>query len=369
MRIVELASGERLGEDVLGRPRASRLDELSTAMRAVEEVRERGVATLLERARRLALEPSLESPFVPQRAQDEAFDQVNDASLEEIYSAYQDIRDYHERAPRQGWFTVRPDGAMLGEVVSAVHAAGVCLQGIHATSPVDLLSCVLPARLAGVERVVLAVPPRAELMARGGFGVAPQVLAAAHLAGVDQIVLADGANAVAALALGADGMEPVDRVVGFGDAAALAAGQLLAGAADVSLAGGAPAGCILSDGSGSAADDVADLAAWAEGDLEARRFLVGWNASVVGRAASGTEITAVLAADRDTAIAAVNDIAPAWLALRCTEAMPLLGRIRVAGTVCVGRSVSAARSERLMGSIAAPTVADFQRSARIAAFK
>ncbi|MCI9137504.1 MAG: histidinol dehydrogenase, partial [Lachnospiraceae bacterium] len=141
----------------------------------------------------------------------EAYGQIDEKLLDVMKKSLENIRIYHEKQKQYSWFDSRPDGVMLGQKVTALASVGVYVPGGKAAYPSSVLMNVLPAKVAGVEKIIMTTPCN-----RDGR-VNPATLAAADLAGVDEIYKVGGAQAVAALAFGTKCIPKVDKIVGPGN--------------------------------------------------------------------------------------------------------------------------------------------------------
>ena len=141
----------------------------------------------------------------------QAYDLVDESLVEIIRKAKENIRIYHEKQKQYSWFDSKPDGTMLGQKVTALQRVGVYVPGGKAVYPSSVLMNVIPAKVAGVEEIVMVTPP-------GKDGkINPNTLVAANEAGVDVVYKVGGAQAIAALAYGTDSIPKVDKIVGPGN--------------------------------------------------------------------------------------------------------------------------------------------------------
>ena len=138
----------------------------------------------------------LQSFRLPQEQIDAALEGLDPAFVAALEKAARQIREFHQREVEQSWFTTRPDGTMLGVKVTPLAAAGIYVPGGRAQYPSTVLMNAIPAKVAGVRRVVMVTPPQKDGL------ISPYTLAAAKLGGVDEIYMVGGAQAVAALAYG-----------------------------------------------------------------------------------------------------------------------------------------------------------------------
>ena len=348
MKTVQLGAGERLTVLNLNREGAVPLKITRAAQDIIEGVRASGDEAL----RRYCKDfdgVEVDEFRLPQERIDAALDNIDPAFLAALEKAAEQIRDFHQREVQQSWFTTRADGTMLGVKVTPVRAAGIYVPGGRAQDPSTVLMNAVPAKVAGVERVVMVTPPQ-----RDG-GISPYTLAAAKVAGVDEVYTVGGAQAIAALAYGTQSIPRVEKITGPGNAYVAAAKRLVSGEVGIDMIAGPSEVCVLADASANPAVVAADLMAQAEHDPLAACYLVTCDAQFateveravevlvaqspredITRTSLDNEGVIVVAADMDAAVDAVNTIAPEHLELHCENAMGLLGSIRNAGAIFVG---------------------------------
>ena len=348
MKTVQLGAGERLTVLNLNREGAVPFKITRAAQDIIEGVRASGDEAL----RRYCKDfdgVEVDEFRLPQERIDAALDNIDPAFLAALEKAAEQIRDFHQREVQQSWFTARADGTMLGVKVTPVRAAGIYVPGGRAQYPSTVLMNAIPAKVAGVERVVMVTPPQ-----RDG-GISPYTLAAAKVAGVDEVYTVGGAQAIAALAYGTQSIPRVEKITGPGNAYVAAAKRLVSGEAGIDMIAGPSEVCVLADASANPAVVAADLMAQAEHDPLAACYLVTCDAQFaveveravevlvaqspredITRTSLDNEGVIVVAADMDAAVDAVNTIAPEHLELHCENAMGLLGSIRNAGAIFVG---------------------------------
>lgn len=348
MKTVQLGAGERLTVLNLNREGAVPLKITRAAQDIIEGVRASGDEAL----RRYCKDfdgVEVDEFRLPQERIDAALDNIDPAFLAALEKAAEQIRDFHQREVQQSWFTTRADGTMLGVKVTPVRAAGIYVPGGRAQYPSTVLMNAIPAKVAGVERVVMVTPPQ-----RDG-GISPYTLAAAKVAGVGEVYTVGGAQAIAALAYGTQSIPCVEKITGPGNAYVAAAKRLVSGEVGIDMIAGPSEVCVLADASANPAVVAADLMAQAEHDPLAACYLVTCDAQFateveravevlvaqspredITRTSLDNEGVIVVAADMDAAVDAVNTIAPEHLELHCENAMGLLGSIRNAGAIFVG---------------------------------
>ena len=354
MKTIVLEPGERLQPAQLIRKGALPEHIVASARDIVADVRGRGDAALREYSLRFD-GVELDGLRLPRAALDRALDLVDEPFRAALERASRQILAFHERELEQSWFTTRSDGTLLGVKITPVAAAGIYVPGGRAQYPSTVLMNAIPAKVAGVERIVMVTPPQRDAAGSDTGGISPYTLAAAAIAGVDEIYTAGGAQAIAALAYGTESIAAVDVVTGPGNAYVAAAKQLVSGDVGIDMVAGPSEVCVLADAEAMPAVVAADLMAQAEHDPLAACYLVTCDAAfaheveraldVLVAASPRADITAaslsnegtiVVASDIDAAIDAVNVIAPEHLELHCANALSLLGKIRNAGAIFVG---------------------------------
>lgn len=348
MRTIELVGGRRLSLRDLKRSGALPREVTEAAMTIVEDVRARGDEAVREYCMRFDGECPQEFR-VPDEVVAGALDLVDPAFLEALEVAHRQIRDFHEREVEQSWFTTRADGTLLGVKVTPVPSVAVYVPGGRAQYPSTVLMDTIPAKVAGVERVVMVTPPQ-----KGG-SLSTYTLAAAAIAGVDEVYAVGGAQAIGAVAYGTKSIPAVSKIVGPGNAYVAAAKRYVSGDVGIDMVAGPSEVCVLADATADPAVVAADLMAQAEHDPMAACYLVTCDASLPDRVLDAVEVlvsqsprekitrvslddhgVVVVAETLEAAVDAVNTIAPEHLELHCADAFSLLGGIRNAGAIFVG---------------------------------
>jgi histidinol dehydrogenase len=291
-----------------------------------------------------------------------AFDACGRKTLAALELARDRIEVFHRRQlPRDDRFEDAL-GVELGSRWTAIEAVGLYVPGGTAAYPSSVLMNAVPARVAGVPRIVMAVP------APGG-AVSPLVLAAAKLAGVEDIFRIGGAQAIAALAYGTETIAPVAKIVGPGNAYVAAAKRIVFGRVGIDMIAGPSEVLILADRTGNAGWIAADLLAQAEHDASAQAILVTDDAALAAAVegvidaelarlprgeiagASWRDFGAViLVRELDEAVALVDAIAPEHLEIAAADADRLAGCIRNAGAIFIGAHTPEAIGDYVAGS-------------------
>ena len=316
----------------------------------IQQVRQRGDAALVEYTnqfdrRSVAGLDELRLGAAALKAAYEGLPEGDRAALE---TAAERIRDYHQRQKQESWQYRDADGTLLGQQITPLDAAGLYVPGGKASYPSSVLMNALPAKVAGVGRLVMVVPaPGGELN--------PLVLAAAHVAQVDEVYTVGGAQAVAALAYGTPGIKRVDKIVGPGNVYVATAKRLVFGQVGLDMIAGPSEILVVADGSVSAEWLAMDLLSQAEHDEDAQSILLSPDAAYldavhaelerllatlerapIARAALESRGALVQVRDLDEAIAITNRIAPEHLELAVAGAEALVPRIRHAGAIFIG---------------------------------
>lgn len=279
-----------------------------------------------------------------------AYEEVDEQMLAIIREAADNIRDYHLRMVQQSWMVTKEDGTMLGQKVTPLDAVGVYVPGGLAAYPSSVLMNVIPAQVAGVERIVMVSPPQ-----KNGKLPAGVVVAATEL-GVEEIYKVGGAQAVAALAYGTETIQPVDKIVGPGNIFVALAKREVFGLVDIDSIAGPSEIVVLADEAAYANEVAADLLSQAEHDARASSVLVTTSMELAEAVALEVEEQTsrlprkeiVEASIRDygaiyvtetmaEAIDAVNSLAPEHLEVVTENPMEILGRIKHAGAIFLGR--------------------------------
>lgn len=269
-------------------------------------------------------------------------------TLEALIFAKSRIEAHHARQkPRDERYT-DPAGVELGQRWTPVDAVGLYVPGGTAAYPSSVLMNAVPAKVAGVPRIVMVVP------APGG-DIAPLVLAAARIAGADEVYRVGGAQAIAALAYGTQSIAPVDKIVGPGNAYVAAAKRQVFGKVGIDMVAGPSEVLILADGDANPDWIAADLLAQAEHDTAAQSILITDSPALAERVERAVEDMlatlprAAIASESwrvhgaiihvqswDEAIALTDRIAPEHLEIHCADAEGLAAQVRHAGAIFIG---------------------------------
>ena len=344
---VDLTAGRTLTDADIKRSGALPREVMDASEAIVDDVRANGDAAV--RAYCEKFDGSCPTAFrVPDELLDAAPGMVDEEFLASLRLAHDQIRAFHEREVQQSMFTTRADGTLLGVKVTPLPSVGIYVPGGRAQYPSTVLMNAVPAKVAGVRRIVMVTPPQ-----RDG-SLSAYTLAAAKVAGVDEVYAVGGAQAIGALAYGTESIPRVAKITGPGNAYVAAAKRYVMGDVGIDMVAGPSEVCVLADATADPVVVAADLMAQAEHDPMATCYLVT-NAPQLGDAVEVAverlaaqspreEITrkslehgVVVTCDSlAAAVDAVNVVAPEHLELHCDNAMALLGSIENAGAIFVG---------------------------------
>ena len=327
----------------------------------VAEVRNNGDAALLRYTEKFdgAVLQSLE---VTSRELEEAWEQTEPEFLEILQQAAQNIRDYHSRQLRQSYLINEQPGILLGQKILPLEKAGLYIPGGTAAYPSTVLMNCIPAKIAGVGEIVMVTPPRAD------GSIAPEILAAAKVAGVDRVFKVGGSQAIAALAYGTPSIPKVDKITGPGNVFVAEAKRQVYGLVSIDMIAGPSEVLILADESCNARFAAADMLAQAEHDKLAAAVLITTSRLLAEQVAQEVErqlhllpresIAAesiarngkiILTESLEEAVELANLIAPEHLEI-CTEnPFAWMDRIRHAGSVFLGQYCPEALGDYLAG--------------------
>ena len=278
----------------------------------------------------------------------EAYEQVDQTLLEVIRKALVNIRKYHEKQRQQSWFTSE-DGIILGQKVTALEKVGVYVPGGKAVYPSSVLMNVLPAKVAGVDRIIMCTPP-------GKDGkVYASTLVAAKEAGVDEIYKVGGAQAIAAMAFGTESIPKVDKIVGPGNIYVALAKKAVFGYVSIDSIAGPSEILVLADETANPRYVATDLLSQAEHDEMASAILITTSEELAKKVSdeidgfvqelSRKEIIQksldnygyiLVASDLDEAIDAVNEIASEHMEIVTKDPFHVMTKIRNAGAIFIG---------------------------------
>lgn len=279
----------------------------------------------------------------------EAYSLVDASLLAVIRKAKKNIEAYHEKQRQYSWFDSRPDGTILGQKVTALARVGVYVPGGKAAYPSSVLMNIMPAKVAGVEEIIMVTPP-------GKDGkVTPTTLVAANEAGADKVYKVGGAQAIAALAFGTESIPKVDKIVGPGNIYVALAKKSVYGYVSIDSVAGPSEILVLADDTANPRYVAADLLSQAEHDEMASAILVTTSMELAEKVSvqvdefvrelsrgqiiqkSLDNYGHILVADTlQDAIDAANEIASEHLEIMTANPFDVMTRIRNAGAIFIG---------------------------------
>ena len=271
MRIIKLNEQSRANilADLLKRDPNNYSAYEDTVQAIVDDVRARGDEALFEYTKKFdGAELSADNIRVTPAEIQEALSQVDPNLLAVMKKSMKNIREYHEKQKQYSWFDSKPNGTILGQKVTALSSVGVYVPGGKAAYPSSVLMNIIPAEVAGVEKIVMVTPP-------GKDGkVNPVTLIAAHLAGATEVYKVGGAQAIAALAFGTKSIPRVNKIVGPGNIFVALAKKAVYGHVSIDSIAGPSEILVLADETANPRFVAADLLSQAEHDELASAILV-----------------------------------------------------------------------------------------------
>lgn len=352
MRILKLTEETRTNilENLLKRSPNSYGEFEGRVNDIITQVRERRDAAVFEYTKRFdGADIHAENILVTEEEIAEAYELVDPKLLDVIRKALVNIRDYHAKQRQFSWFDSEESGIILGQKVTPLDTVGVYVPGGKAVYPSSVLMNVLPAKVAGVRRIVMTTPPGAD------GKVYPSTLVAAKEAGVDAIYKVGGAQAIAALAFGTESIPKVDKIVGPGNIYVALAKKAVFGYVSIDSIAGPSEILVLADETANPRFVAADLLSQAEHDEMASAILITTSQKLAEQVSievdkfvaelSRKEIITkslenygyILVADTmEDAIAAANEIASEHLEIVTENAFEVMTKIRNAGAIFIG---------------------------------
>lgn len=280
---------------------------------------------------------------------EEAYTKVDPALVDVIRKSLKNIKEYHEKQKQYSWFDSKPDGTILGQKVTPLARAGVYVPGGKAAYPSSVLMNVVPAKVAGVEQIIMCTPPDHE------GKVYPTTLVAANEAGVDVVYKAGGAQAIAAMAYGTESIPKVDKICGPGNIYVALAKKAVFGYVSIDSVAGPSEILVIADETANPRYVAADLLSQAEHDEMASAILITTSSELANKVSaeidgflkelSRSEIISksldnygyiLLVDDINEAVSVANDIASEHLEIVTKEPFNVMTKIKNAGAIFLG---------------------------------
>ena len=352
MRIVKLTETEKAGilENLLKRSPNQYGKFEATVNEILENVKKNKDKALFEYTKKFdSVDITTKTFRVTKEEIKEAYTKVDEHLIEVIRKAIVNIKAYHEKQVRYSWFDSKPDGTLLGQKITALERVGVYVPGGKAVYPSSVLMNIIPAKVAGVDRIVMTTPP-------GKDGkVYPITLVAANEAGVDEVYKVGGAQALGALAYGTESIKKVDKIVGPGNIFVALAKKAVYGHVSIDSIAGPSEILVLADETANPRYVAADLLSQAEHDEMASAILVTTSEELAKKVSdevdsfvkvlSRSEIIQksldaygyiLVAKDMEEAIDTANEIASEHLEIVTKNPFDTMTRIRNAGAIFLG---------------------------------
>ena len=329
----------------------------------IEAVRQRGDAALLEYTSRLDGfdADSVAALEIASSRLTEAKISLPEDQRVALETAAERVRVYHQHQKVESWQYTEDDGTVLGQQVNALDRVGLYVPGGKAAYPSSVLMNAIPAKVAGVEELVMVVPtPKGE--------VSDMVLAAAAIAGVDRVFAIGGAQAIAALAYGTETISGVDKIVGPGNIYVATAKRLVFGRVDIDMIAGPSEIVVVYDGGTDPEWVAMDLFSQAEHDELAQSILISTDSEFTAKVKAAMQSliedlprkeiilkslkhrgALITVKDDAEAVALVNNIAPEHLELSVADPVAMAARIRHAGAIFMGRYTAEAIGDYCAG--------------------
>ena len=316
----------------------------------LEEVRERRDAAVFAFTKKFdGADITSDNIVVTEEEINEAYESVDPSLVDIIRKAKENIRIYHEKQKQYSWFDSKPNGTMLGQKVTPLHRVGVYVPGGKAVYPSSVLMNILPAKVAGVDEIVMTTPP-------GKDGkINPNTLVAAKEAGVDVIYKVGGAQAIAAMAYGTESIPKVDKIVGPGNIYVALAKKAVYGHVNIDSIAGPSEILVIADETANPRYVAADLLSQAEHDELASAILVTTSEELAKKVSEQVEVFVeelsrteimrkslenygyILVADTmEDVIDIANEIASEHLEIMTKNPYDVMMKIRNAGAIFIG---------------------------------
>lgn len=352
MKIVELSEENKkeVQKNILQRSPSTFGAQEATVRSIIEDIKARGDEAVFEYTKKFDRAEITGSNFqVTEEEIRAAYKEVPPELLDVVRKALVNIRAFHEKQKQNSWITTTEKGTILGQKITPMQRVGVYVPGGKAAYPSSVLMNIVPAKVAGVEEVIMTTPCSAQ------GKVNPVVLVAANEAGADRIFKVGGAQAIAALAFGTESIPKVDKIVGPGNIFVALAKKAVYGNVSIDSVAGPSEILVLADETANPRYVAADLLSQAEHDEMASAVLVTTSEDLARKVSaevdgflkilSRREIIQksldnfgriLVARNRQEAIDAANEFAPEHLEIVMRDAFEVMTKIRNAGAIFIG---------------------------------
>jgi histidinol dehydrogenase len=365
MRIIELNSETRKNilEDLLKRSPNQYEEYADAVSKILNDVKNDKDKALFEYTRRFdKTELTKDTIRVTETEIEEAYQKLDPSVLEVIRKAIKNIETYHEKQKQYSWFDTTTNGTILGQKVTPIAAAGVYVPGGKAAYPSSVLMNVIPAKVAGVQRIAMTTPPGKDGKVNAG------TLVAAKEAGVTEIYKVGGAQAIAALAFGTESIRKVDKIVGPGNIYVALAKKAVYGHVSIDSIAGPSEILVLADETANPRYVAADLLSQAEHDELASAILITTSSELAQKVSAEVELFAeqlsrkeilkksldnygyiMVAENLEDAVDVANEIASEHLEIMTKDPFMVMTKIKNAGAIFIGEYSSEPLGDYMAG--------------------
>jgi len=350
---------KQVSEDFWAENRASKVDQVADTVKGIiDQVRTEGDKALIDLAEKFD-KVKLKTVVVTREEIEKAYEQVSEDLVEELENAAYNIQRFHQmQKPAGMWLSEVEPGITLGMKTTPLERVGCYIPGGRASYPSTVLMTIIPAKVAGVDEVIMFTPAPAN----------PLTLVAADIAGVDEIYYSGGAQAIAAMALGTQSVEPVQKIVGPGNVFVTSAKMMLRDKVDIDFPAGPSEIGVLADETAVPEFVASDLIAQAEHDPSSACLMVTCDPKLPDKVwkqmekmiekAPRKEIIEkalnnsgyIVAEDPDLAVEIMNGIAPEHLSIVTKDPLDTLSKVRNAGSIFVGPYTPVAAGDYASGT-------------------
>ncbi len=304
----------------------------------------------------------LDSLTVGSEEIEEAYNRIDEEFKEVLLAAAKNIRNFHEKQVRNNFFTNGKDGILLGQIINPIEKAGIYIPGGTASYPSTVLMNVIPAKIAGVEEIILVSPPNKD------GKIEDSILAAAKIAGADKIFKIGGAQSIAALSYGTKTIPKVYKITGPGNIYVAMAKKMVYGEVDIDMVAGPSEILVIADENAVPENIAADLLSQAEHDKLAASVLVTSSEDIAkkvkkelaeqleklprketARESLKNNGRIIITETIEEAVEISNEIAPEHLELCVSDPFSILGKIKNAGSIFLGNNTPEALGDYFAG--------------------
>ncbi|WP_297248982.1 histidinol dehydrogenase [uncultured Brachyspira sp.] len=349
-------------DDILLRSQFSH-DDVNEKVKAIlEDVKQNGDSAL-KKYSKMFDNAEIETLEVTEKEIEEAYNRVDDKFKETLNLAYNNIEKFHKKQLRNSYITNEEDGIVMGQIINPIEKVGVYIPGGTAVYPSTVLMNVIPAKVAGVNEIILVSPPNKE------GKINDNILAAAKIAGVNRVFKTGGAQAIAALSYGTESIPKVYKIVGPGNIYVAMAKRLVFGEVSIDMVAGPSEVLIIADETANHIHIASDMLAQAEHDKLASSILVTTSKEIAEKTKEELYKQLEKLSRKDIAMGSIenngriiitdtidealyisNEIAPEHLEISIKEPFSVLSKIKNAGSIFLGDYTPEALGDYLSGA-------------------